>query len=395
LAANGVFPLKWPDSRLVAPPESVGHVMKRGALTVHSRPCAIIAQMTTPQEEAASILKLLLDGVFSHTLGIKDILRQCAHVCRILGWTQQRTWFQTELEGYPSGSELPPYRKVEGRTRWLATGGHHTVLDKVVDDSFSLAREREEEPTEVVSLDVWAGIDWIISVAEHGYAESTDETSERYISFRHRHIEIEKVRQFDKSVFQATIDRLESLAFDFVSEAYSLLRYGDALHDVWQAYSEEVDGHLTTIGFGAHLDAIRNGLSSANPQDWRTAMWSCRDLLHDLADYLWQDTRDTYDHLPGKDGRLRVTKSDYVNRLSAYLHCKGTTGHAGAYLRAEMERIYGSIDTLNDLDNKAHSGITITDVRTAAIGTYFIIGELVIRTDMQPVRDYSINLASG
>lgn len=70
-------------------------------------------------------------------------------------------------------------------------------------------------------------------------------------------------------------------------------------------------------------------------------MWSCRDILHDLAAYLWQDPRETYEHLPGKgkDRKLRVTKSDYVNRLGAYLH------ETGAYIRAEMERVYHSIKT--------------------------------------------------
>lgn len=117
-------------------------------------------------------------------------------------------------------------------------------------------------------------------------------------------------------------------------------------------------------------------------------MWSCRDVLHDLADYLWKDPRDTYDLLPGKDGNLSVTKDKYINRLSAYLHHKGTTGETRAYLRAEMKRICHSIDTLNTLDSKAHDVIKLSDLRTAASGTYFLLGELVTRTDMQPITKY-------
>lgn len=281
--------------------------------------------------------------------------------------------------------ELPVYRKIVGHIKWLPTGGYNIVLDKVIDDSFKL---RREEPTESVNLNVTAGIDWIIAAAQDGYSESTGEKEERYISSRNRNIEMEKIKHYSNSSFQSIIQSIENLVFRFVSESYSLLCYGDALQDVWQTYRTDVDSHLTKIGLGGHLDAIRTGLSSTNPPQWRTAMWSCRDLLHDLADYLWQDPRKTYDALPGKEGKLKVTKNNYINRLFAYLHYKGTTGEIGSYLRSEMERISHSIDTLNDLDSKAHDVIGIRDVRTAAIGTYIIIGELVNRTDMEPVKDY-------
>ena len=113
-------------------------------------------------------------------------------------------------------------------------------------------------------------------------------------------------------------------------------------------------------------------------------------MLHDLAKYLWRDPRDTYELLPGKgrDKKLDVSENNYINRLAAYLHQKGITETTGAYLRAETERIYHSIATLNDLDSKAHAEVTLFDARTAALGTYFILGELLTRTDGEPVVQY-------
>lgn len=340
--------------------------------------------MSNPQDEAIATFKLVLDSFFTGTVNIKNILRHCVHACQILGWNEQRSWFDNELLGYPNRVELPACRRIIGHTKWVPTGGFGTVLDSVINDQ----HRTTEEPTKSVNLDVRAGIDFIISAAQHGYREHTGNKSTRYISFRSQNIEIEELNNYDNSLFQIMIQNIENLVFDFVSKSYSLLHYGDVLQDIWQGYRREVDKRLIDIGFGGHLDAIRSGLNSANPQEWRQAMWSCRDVLHDLADYLWKDTRDTYERLPGKDGNLKVTKSDYINRLAAYLHCKGITGETGAYLRAEMERIYHSIDTLNDLDSKAHDKIKLADVRTAAIGTYFIIGEIVLRTDMQPVTSY-------
>ena len=258
-------------------------------------------------------------------------------------------------------------------------------MDSVIDSS----HQPKGEETELVYLDIFANIDWIISASEHGYTESTGEKTEKYISFRSRHIEIEKIHRYDRSAFLALLNSIENYIFIFVSNSISILEYSDQLESIWQSYKEEVDEKLVEIGLNNHLDTIQKGLSSENPQDWRASMWSCRDILHDLANYLWQDTREIYEHLPGSEGKLKVTKDKYVNRLGAYLHQKGITGELRSYLSYEMERIYDSIDHLNDLDSTAHDIINLSEVQTAAIGTYIILGELCKRTDMKPIERYS------
>jgi len=344
--------------------------------------------VSSSQGEAIDILKEILDNFFSsQAVDLKNLLRRCAYACEILGWGEQLAWFQNELFGYPSDVELPLYRKaIRGRVVWRATGGIDTAIAKIIDDRYKL----RGEPAEYTEMDVWAGIDWVLSASQLGYSESTGRISSQYISYRHKDIETEEAKVYDKQVFQTILTSIENLVFNFVSKSYAILRYGDVLQDIWEGYRTKVDEKLISIGFGGHIDAIRVGLSSNNPQDWRTVMWSCRDVLHDVASYLWQDSRKTYEYLPGqgKNGKLPVTQKEYVNRFSAYLHQKGTTGEAGAYLRAEMERIYNSIKTLNDLDNKAHGVITLDDARTAAIGTYTILGELATRTDMNPIEKY-------
>lgn len=343
--------------------------------------------MTKPQDEATAIFKTVLTDFFGGSVDIKSVLLRCSHACQILGWKEQLSWFQNELLGYPEGVELPWHRReVIGRTEWLVAGGSSAVFAGVVDDMYGTTGR----PTEHTKMDVRAGIDWILSAAETGYVESAGEKASRYISFQNKHVETEKVRTYDKSVFQTVLTNIQNLVFGFVSESYAVLRYGDALKDIWQGYSAKIDEHLIPIGLSKHLDAIRSGLSSDNPQEWRNGMWSCRDALHDLAAHLWRDERKTYEHLPGKgeDGKLEVTDSHYVNRLGAYLHQKGIGEEHRAYLSAEMERIYNSIKTLHDLENKAHGEITLDDARSVAIGTYTILGELATRTDMKPVTEY-------
>jgi hypothetical protein len=65
------------------------------------------------------------------------------------------------------------------------------------------------------------------------------------------------------------------------------------------------------------------------------------------------------------------------------LHQKGVTGRTGKYLRAELWRIHA----LDDFANKAHKGATQDELRLAVIGIYTVLGELVTRTDLQPVTE--------
>jgi hypothetical protein len=72
------------------------------------------------------------------------------------------------------------------------------------------------------------------------------------------------------------------------------------------------------------------------------------------------------------------------------MHQKGLTVSLCGYIRAEIERIYSSIGALTDIANMAHSDANpADDARTVALGTFFVLGELIQRTDMVPVTHYS------
>src|SRR5205807_10215218 len=94
---------------------------------------------------------------------------------------------------------------------------------------------------------------------------------------------LREYRIFSAPSFRAVLQRLEEMAFQFASSAYATLRYGNALHDVWQAHRRLVEEKLVTLNLQQHLLAIESGLRSANPEEWRAVLWRCRDLLHDLA----------------------------------------------------------------------------------------------------------------
>ena len=81
-----------------------------------------------------------------------------------------------------------------------------------------------------------------------------------------------------------------------------------------------------------------------------------------------------------------VTSDKSINRLIAYLHQKGVTGHVGVELRAES----GRLKALMALTSSAHEkdAVNLEDAKLAFFSIYSLLGELVQRTDCEPVTEY-------
>ncbi len=83
----------------------------------------------------------------------------------------------------------------------------------------------------------------------------------------------------------------------------------------------------------------------------------------------------------GTNDNMQVDASHYLNRLTAYLHCKGVTGHTRILIEAELDRLLAVLHAVNDLDSKAHDAddVDLEDARLAVIATYTLLGQFVRR----------------
>lgn len=343
----------------------------------------------TPQEEAGQILAQVINDLTATGRDLKVILRRCQHVCELLDWHPQESWFHQEMNGYYAQTPLPVYRKIHGQLVWEPKGSFYNQV-QWGSEAMVYGLEPDDVAKEDTLLEVQAGIDWLLNAAQYGYREITGETKHGWLRSSRREILLQRVKVFPAANFATSVAEIEKNTFDFASKAYVQLRYGNTLGDIWIDYRRRVDAALQQLNFFNHLEAIRSGLQSDNPESWRSAVFECRNLLDDVAKFLWRDPRKTYEHLPGDgpNGKLKVTQDRFANRLSAYLHQKGLRGKQGQFLRDEVERLAASIRSLIALQSKAHKPISREDARTIALATYFILGELVIKTDMKPIEAY-------
>jgi AbiTii-like protein len=348
-----------------------------------------IQSSTTPQEEATLLLSQVISELTTPSHDLKTILRKCQHICELLDWQQQLHWFHQELNGYPSNAELPFYRKISGIRKWNITESGHDfaawMAESMVRGIDSAVYEEEAE-----ALNVWANIDWFISAAKNGYKERLPET--KIVTFSHgrERITMYRDRIFLAGSFTDRLAQFEAQVFHFASKSYVQLKYGNLITDIWSGYRSVVDAQLTQLQFSNHLQAIQSGFQTNNPEAWRASVFACRSLFTDLANYLWQNPRPRYEYLPGRtdDGKLDVTQGNTKNRIAAYLHQKGLSGTEGRHLRNEAERLVASIDSIVSFQSAAHDPINLQNAKSIAISTYILVGEIVFRTDLVPVKEY-------
>jgi hypothetical protein len=125
-------------------------------------------------------------------------------------------------------------------------------------------------------------------------------------------------RIFSAGSFINRLAQFEAQVFDFVSKSYVQLKYGNLITDIWSSYRFVVDAQLAQLQISDHLQAIKSGIQTNNPESWRASVFACRNLFTDLANYLRQDPSPRYKHLPGKtdDGKLDVTQGNTKNRIA-------------------------------------------------------------------------------
>lgn len=345
--------------------------------------------ITSPQDEAIGLLGEVIANLTSTNKDLKSVLRKCQHVCELLGWEQQKQWIHQELNGYYKGAILPPYRIISGVRKWdIGQSGHDSIT--WISESIAYGVDSQIYEEESDTLEVWAGIDWFISASSVGYRDVLKETKVVTTPSKKDRVTLHRVRIFGSPAITWGLSQIEKAVYDFASSAYVQLKYSNVIKHIWDGYQIQVDKVISQLGLTQHLSAIEANLLSTNPEAWRAAAFECRNLVNDLANYLWRDPRDRYEHLPGKtdDGKLDVSQGKFGNRLSAYLHQKGITGTQGKYLRDEASRLSASIQSLISFQSEAHEPVSHSNARSIAIATYVLIAEIATRTDLIPIESY-------
>lgn len=345
--------------------------------------------MNDPRVEAQALFSEGITILTSSTRDLTVSIRKCLLACKLLEWKTQANWFSMELDGYPEDVARPYYRIVKGIRSWQPSGD---MTELAFWFSSGAAHSHDLAP-DVTSLDVFASLDWVLSAAKSGYTEKTDEKMIVRYKGGKRIMPLYRQKYFTSDAFSSLLATLENKVYSFATSSYVQLKYGDLQSSIWEDYSKKAEQALLSMNLSQHLDGIKRGIESGNPEMLRMAALGCRNLLHDVATFLWKDPRPTYAYLPGdgEDRKLQVTEDKFKNRFSAYLHQKSINGKQRQYIDNNLEYLATCISSLISYQSEGHGIIDPDEARSIAIGTHIIIAELAIWTDLEPVREYKVN----
>src|SRR5712692_9503118 len=118
---------------------------------------------SSPQEEAGEVFRRVVTDLSSSPHNLESVLHACLHACRILGWDDEIAWLQKELDGYPLGEPLPPYRcGVAATHEW-----------RPVEDIVTFGRP----PSRQALIDIGSGIAELEQANAVGWVKVTGETA--------------------------------------------------------------------------------------------------------------------------------------------------------------------------------------------------------------------------
>ncbi|MBI4496933.1 MAG: hypothetical protein HY689_03415 [Chloroflexi bacterium] len=340
--------------------------------------------MPSSQEQALALFQEMVQDTLVKRGCLSDNLRRGIYACALMGWDAQKERFRAELNGFAGDQVLPWYRQQQHVvTVWRSTVPAMTTFTRMFVEGLLPEYEPKRQ-------DIASGMTQLELVQTTGISYSMSGTKEVYSRLDKANIIFNETLQIPASTIQLILARIMDWCFEFATQACILLEFGSFTEETFNGYRAAVDDKLSAMGLGQSLNAISSNLKSTEPLSWQLAVLGCRALLQKVADVLWRDPRPIYDELRGQGpgGKLQVTQDKYKNRLMAYLHQKGARTSGEDFLSRQLNRLADSVDDLIDLQSKAKAEIAYRDAVLAVVTTYSVLGELCIRTNMQPVTQY-------
>jgi hypothetical protein len=344
-----------------------------------------------PKVEAIGLLDKVIQDIEEGTRPLENILRRCTRVAHLLGEKKSADVFSKEITGYFDSDEPAYYRRIRGSIIWKTIGVDH-LNDPADVAAKTASRFHGNPPCEFLAR---SGIERLRAAATDDYWQPSQVVQSHQVPDGKSMVGtwVDAVESYPPQIFGACLKTIEQVTYDWAVQWLVYLRYESRITNIWQSYRSSVDSRIEEMSLRNHLQSIDRNLVSSNEQDWRNALYGCRSILQDVATHLWHDTRDSYTPIQvemanGNKRAMRVTESDYVNRLQAYLHQKSTKGAQTDLIESEAKYLGALFFRLNKLDNHAHAGATRDLAESAAIHTYVFLAELIRRTDMEPIERY-------
>lgn len=335
----------------------------------------------TPREQAAALLGEAAAALETETAATEKALMQMMRAAYLLQREEMYLGLFRELNGYPADAALPWWRDVYATRQYVG--------DKVADTAAIVAEypaglppQREvyglREPLHVVARNADAGMS--LSARPAGPA-----------TIGGRQVNLVEVQSVLPKQLQNVLGCARQHYYAEAVAALAELEFGDVALSVFEGYVSQLDAKLGRLGLADSLRVATENLRPGDEESCRQTVFAVRHAVTALSRRLWRATCAQYAPL-GLDLQGRPGVELVKNKLRAWLHQRGLRRHGEGLIEQELVWLADLANALWDFDSKTAKGsVTYEDARTCLIATYVFLGEIAVRTDLEPVTDETLN----
>ena len=323
-------------------------------------------------EQALLVCESVLEGIENNTLLTSSVLLQCLKIARLLNDTESISWLQYEYGGYPR-DEKGYIKESAWNIGYKHGRGYLYEGKKII--FLELASELEGKiDSQKKAINNYSTKGASVSGDQaYGAMNVLTGTVSKSTSGLLSNIAVNEKR----------LAILKSEYYDYALRKSIELSFSNVVTDVFSIYREQVDNYFNELSSETilKLQAIQDKINSDNPEMYSQALTTCRRLLENTAEELFDKhfpnyTEKMYKTKSGKE--IDVSGDHYLNKLSAVVERLQNKSLEKTLVGSNIKYMIDWIKNLSELQCKGvHSEITKEEAMRCIIHTYICLGDIL------------------
>lgn len=326
--------------------------------------------MNAKVDEALKVSEDILNSFEDNTQKVSSTLLKCLKLARLMEDEESIDWLLCEIHGYRSSNNTIPNHLFE-----LAASHGRENSKKNTEDNrtifVNLASELEDR--------IESSKEALGSFTTAGVSAAGEQAP---IAMRNLTSSVTRVNGSLLSNIENAERKLSILRGEYYNYALIInmqLKFSDKMDDVFKDYRLKVDHGLVSLAPNSirKLSSVYSRLIEINVESWSQALTTCRKLLKEFADSLFNKIfpNNKLEKIKVKSGKeIDVTGDKYVNRISVSLD---------KIIQNNMKRdnIMLTISWLESINDRVckgvHNDVTYEEVRSTIIHLYIMLGDIL------------------
>jgi len=334
----------------------------------------------TRREEAIVLLREAAAALETQMGAMETPLMQLMRAAHLLGRSEMYDAVFYELNGYRPDALLPWWRRVYAVRQYLG--------DKSADIGAIVAEYPGGLPLQQEVFELRDPLHVIARNAESGLF--IDRRPAGFATIGGRQVSLIELRTVPARQMQNVLGAARQHHYALAVAVLAELEFGDVALSIFEGYVSHIDSKAGRLGVADSLRVAAENLRPSDEESCRTAVFAVRHALTTLSRRLWRATCARYEPL-GLDLQSSHGVELVKNRLRAWLHERGLRRHGEELIEQELIWLADLANTLWDFESKTAKGsVRYEDARTCLIATYIVLGEIAVRTNLEPVTDETL-----